>query len=652
MKIKNKGFTLIELLAVIVILSIIMIIAVPKILDVIEKSRKTSFGESADLMAKTAQLKYTTSMLTNSIGNEEYIYENGKLTSDSPNLDFSGDKPFQGKIVLSNGRVSLAIISKNKKYCAIKNINQKTSKVYDITNDFTIDKCVIGYTGEEDSNPELPETDASCFNFDSSTNTIIGLSDSYSIQKCSTDLVIPSKINNKYVLNIKEGAFSNNSVITSVKFNSDNKITKINTAVFSSMPNLKEVVLPASLESIENYAFPNDSKLTVINFPETLTSIGEGAFTSTGLTSIDLKNVQKIGQNAFSSIKLVSLKIPNTVKSMGNGAFLNLNGTLKELIVENSNNVLNSTSDGTFLKNVQSFIGNTPTITKLTIKNYDNIDYTFTSIFPYVEELNIENVNSLSGSGMFANILSLKKVTLKNVKSIGQAVFYGDTSLKTINLPEKLENLASESISNTGVEELIIPSTLKNYDNAFEGNLKLKKVIIKKGVTSISEHAFIRCTSLNSVEIPNTVSSIGNHAFDGNILQNLDLPKSVVNLGGSAFWSSTIEKIIIKSNITNYINDAVCSNNCNVKEIVLEDGVDEIAFNPPEYGILSSVVKIIVPKSVTKVKDGAFRKYGTKNLSTICYRGSKSEFEKINVENNVFGNELWSNATKIYNCTD
>lgn len=73
MKIKNKGFTLIELLAVIVILSIIMIIAVPKILEVIEKSRKTSFGESADLMAKTAQLKYTTSMLTNSIGNEEYI---------------------------------------------------------------------------------------------------------------------------------------------------------------------------------------------------------------------------------------------------------------------------------------------------------------------------------------------------------------------------------------------------------------------------------------------------------------------------------------------------------------------------------------------------------------------------------------------------
>ena len=39
---KEKGFTLIELLAVIVILAILMVVAVPKILNVIENSRKSA----------------------------------------------------------------------------------------------------------------------------------------------------------------------------------------------------------------------------------------------------------------------------------------------------------------------------------------------------------------------------------------------------------------------------------------------------------------------------------------------------------------------------------------------------------------------------------------------------------------------------------
>ena len=73
---KKKGFTLIELLAVIVILALIVIIAVPKILDVIEKSERTAWGESAGLMAKAAELKYSEGNLTNTERNETYEFEN------------------------------------------------------------------------------------------------------------------------------------------------------------------------------------------------------------------------------------------------------------------------------------------------------------------------------------------------------------------------------------------------------------------------------------------------------------------------------------------------------------------------------------------------------------------------------------------------
>ena len=61
---KNKsGFTLIELLAVIVILEVILVIAIPRILDVIETSKKDSFKNAAQLIADSAEKKKASNKL-------------------------------------------------------------------------------------------------------------------------------------------------------------------------------------------------------------------------------------------------------------------------------------------------------------------------------------------------------------------------------------------------------------------------------------------------------------------------------------------------------------------------------------------------------------------------------------------------------------
>ena len=54
----RKGFTLVELLAVITIISLILTIAVPKVLDTIDNSRKETFELTARSIASAVEKKY------------------------------------------------------------------------------------------------------------------------------------------------------------------------------------------------------------------------------------------------------------------------------------------------------------------------------------------------------------------------------------------------------------------------------------------------------------------------------------------------------------------------------------------------------------------------------------------------------------------
>ena len=56
---KKNGFTLVELLAVIVILAIILVIAVPKITDTIDNARKGSLESSVKMVAAQAETQKT-----------------------------------------------------------------------------------------------------------------------------------------------------------------------------------------------------------------------------------------------------------------------------------------------------------------------------------------------------------------------------------------------------------------------------------------------------------------------------------------------------------------------------------------------------------------------------------------------------------------
>ena len=130
---KEKGFTLIELLAVIIILSVIMVIAVPKILDVVNKSKEEAFIDSAYGISDSVKYYYFQNNMT---GDYNFEFENGKLKNNEE-LKYKGTSPDSGNLVInSDGKIKLAFYSDSLNLCVKKEFNDKNiKKVVGVTKD-------------------------------------------------------------------------------------------------------------------------------------------------------------------------------------------------------------------------------------------------------------------------------------------------------------------------------------------------------------------------------------------------------------------------------------------------------------------------------------------------------------------------------------
>ena len=85
--------------------------------------------------------------------------------------------------------------------------------------------------------------------------------------------------------------------------------------------------------------------------------------------------------------------------------------------------------------------------------------------------------------------------------------------LKGIKIPSTATSIEAYAFHNTGIEEAIIPSSVKSIGyGAFSNCQKLKKVVISGGVKAISGAAFESCP-IESITLPSTVTSVGNEAF-------------------------------------------------------------------------------------------------------------------------------------------
>ena len=115
MKKNNYGFTLIELLAVIVILGVLLIIAVPKVSQYITNSRKNSFISEASIFIDSVKKDATSEIYPFPVRNNDVTI----VMFDIANLDKSQKKsPFGGSYI------------SNKCYVAIVNVGTGVEPEY------------------------------------------------------------------------------------------------------------------------------------------------------------------------------------------------------------------------------------------------------------------------------------------------------------------------------------------------------------------------------------------------------------------------------------------------------------------------------------------------------------------------------------------
>mgnify|MGYP004455952179 CR=1 FL=1 len=114
------------------------------------------------------------------------------------------------------------------------------------------------------------------------------------------------------------------------------------------------------------------------------------------------------------------------------------------------------------------------------------------------------------------------------------------------NLPSNV--LIPESITYNGNSYTVTSIGLF----AFLGCTGLTSITIPNSVTTIGSYAFSRCTGLTSITIPNSVTTIGSYAFSGCTgLTSVTIGNSVTSIGGSAFSGCTgLTSITIPNSVT------------------------------------------------------------------------------------------------------
>lgn len=320
----------------------------------------------------------------------------------------------------------------------------------------------------------------------------------------------------------------------------------------------KNVILPESINDmkvicIDTGVFSHKDWIETVKIPESVTVIEDSAFAECiGLKEITLpKNLTEVGQFAFAGcIGLKQLTLPASLNFTGIYAFENCSS-------------LESVTLYTHQLNVGAFLGCTG-LKKIVIpEGTEGISSRCFSGCKGLEEVVLPKSLKYIGQSAFENCTALKGLELSdNVVSIGSLAFSGCVKLEDIHLPESLEGIQESCFNGcVNLKSMDVPDSVRFIGyHAFADCTALEKVAWGSApqIQMIYTGAFLNCTNLKNVVIPEGVKEIYDSAFQGcNCLKKVVLPESLDTLGACAFAEClSLEEVIIKEGLTEIPNCA------------------------------------------------------------------------------------------------
>ena len=173
------------------------------------------------------------------------------------------------------------------------------------------------------------------------------------------------------------------------------------------------------------------------------------------------------------------------------------------------------------------------------------------------------------------------------------------------------------------------------YDHGYANSIK--KVVIESGVTSIGRQAFFYCPNLESITIPETVTSIGYWAFYGSGITSISIPDGVTTIGQEAFCQcDSLETVEISATVASFGTKVFEA--CDNLTTVAFASTGNIEVIPAEtFKECKKLTTVYLPSGVTSIGDNAF---------AFCY-----ELETVTIPDTVtsIGNRAFYNC---YNLTD
>ena len=248
-----------------------------------------------------------------------------------------------------------------------------------------------------------------------------------------------------------------------------------------------------------------------------------------------------ISANAFKSNKTIAkVVVPNTVTTIGEGAFYGCS-SLADITLPFVGNSESATEN---YKQVFGYIfGYTSSTSYGSIPDWESSTYSTVA-------------QALQGNALYRYYvpISLANVSITKQTAIPNNAFRNCDLIETINIPTSTASIGEYAFYNckslsklngTEIGAFNIPQSVTRIEkHVFQNCLKAANVTLSNSVTTIGEYAFAGCAAIaqfnsgtvNELNVPTSCTSIGTYAFKGlAIITNLNIPDSVETIENGAF---------------------------------------------------------------------------------------------------------------------